>query len=113
MSLNCIPFSSYSSGNCRPLHSFPTRRSSDLLRPPPRTRSGPRASSRVLSRSFLRLRDRKSTRLNSSHRCTSYHVFCLKEKTVEEHGRLVVLAVALGRFQVLDLASGLALAIDA
>src|SRR5437879_7311651 len=25
-------------------------------------------------------RDRKSTRLNSSHRCTSYAVFCLKKK---------------------------------
>ena len=29
-------------------------------------------------RSFL---DRKSTRLNSSHRCISYAVFCLKKKT--------------------------------
>src|SRR5437762_11238863 len=28
-----------------------------------------------------RLRDRKSTRLNSSHRCISYAVFCLKKKT--------------------------------
>src|SRR5437762_7669773 len=27
-----------------------------------------------------RLRDRKSTRLNSSHRCISYAVFCLKKK---------------------------------
>src|SRR5436189_1546452 len=26
-------------------------------------------------------KDRKSTRLNSSHRCTSYAVFCLKKKT--------------------------------
>src|SRR5437762_4162247 len=26
------------------------------------------------------LKDRKSTRLNSSHRCTSYAVFCLKKK---------------------------------
>src|SRR5437879_3037468 len=26
-----------------------------------------------------KLRDRKSTRLNSSHRCTSYAVFCLKK----------------------------------
>src|SRR5437762_5991648 len=25
-------------------------------------------------------RDRKSTRLNSSHRCSSYAVFCLKKK---------------------------------
>src|SRR5436189_4177719 len=27
--------------------------------------------------------DRKSTRLNSSHRCSSYAVFCLKKKTTE------------------------------
>src|SRR5436189_2828770 len=27
------------------------------------------------------LSDRKSTRLNSSHRCISYAVFCLKKKT--------------------------------
>src|SRR5437762_11169212 len=32
----------------------------------------------VLSDSVL---DRKSTRLNSSHRCISYAVFCLKKKT--------------------------------
>src|SRR5437879_8806492 len=29
----------------------------------------------------LALADRKSTRLNSSHRCISYAVFCLKKKT--------------------------------
>src|SRR5437762_6986973 len=28
----------------------------------------------------LRFADRKSTRLNSSHRCISYAVFCLKKK---------------------------------
>src|SRR5437763_10705315 len=28
----------------------------------------------------LRREDRKSTRLNSSHRCISYAVFCLKKK---------------------------------
>src|SRR5436189_1800103 len=28
----------------------------------------------------LHYRDRKSTRLNSSHRCISYAVFCLKKK---------------------------------
>src|SRR5437879_11621981 len=27
--------------------------------------------------------DRKSTRLNSSHRCISYAVFCLKKKTMK------------------------------
>src|SRR5437764_8398667 len=29
--------------------------------------------------------DRKSTRLNSSHRCISYAVFCLKKKTTQWH----------------------------
>src|SRR5437762_11366731 len=29
---------------------------------------------------MLQERDRKSTRLNSSHRCISYAVFCLKKK---------------------------------
>src|SRR5437879_11168564 len=29
--------------------------------------------------------DRKSTRLNSSHRCISYAVFCLKKKTPQAH----------------------------
>src|SRR5437762_4375154 len=28
----------------------------------------------------IQARDRKSTRLNSSHRCISYAVFCLKKK---------------------------------
>src|SRR5437879_11670793 len=30
-------------------------------------------------------RDRKSTRLNSSHRCISYAVFCLKKKKTKEY----------------------------
>src|SRR5690349_23953111 len=34
-------------------------------------------------------RDRKSTRLNSSHVEISYAVFCLKKKTKELHGRLL------------------------
>src|SRR5437764_10846216 len=32
-------------------------------------------------------KDRKSTRLNSSHRCISYAVFCLKKKNVSIHHR--------------------------
>src|SRR5437879_10550288 len=31
-------------------------------------------------RAFTQDEDRKSTRLNSSHRCISYAVFCLKKK---------------------------------
>src|ERR1017187_1884058 len=38
--------------------------------------------------------DRKSTRLNSSHRCISYAVFCLKKKR-EEPGAECVLVVEL------------------
>src|SRR5437879_7973600 len=59
---------------------------------PPHSRDGGRAavlrtgakkglSREVISLSRPRLPiDRKSTRLNSSHRCTSYAVFCLKKK---------------------------------
>src|SRR5436305_15319287 len=71
----------YSYGAHRQLHSFPTRRSSDL-------------GSSVEGRTFYavqpvllacpkdRLEDRKSTRLNSSHVRTSYAVFCLKKKNI-------------------------------
>src|SRR5437762_6629085 len=31
--------------------------------------------------------DRKSTRLNSSHRCISYAVFCLKKKITTQHDK--------------------------
>src|SRR5437879_8126281 len=34
--------------------------------------------------SLRRAQDRKSTRLNSSHRCISYAVFCLKKKKKKE-----------------------------
>src|SRR5437762_4744093 len=33
-------------------------------------------------------RDRKSTRLNSSHRCISYAVFCLKKKIARDTSAL-------------------------
>src|SRR5437762_8242531 len=35
-----------------------------------------------IARAMPTLGDRKSTRLNSSHRCISYAVFCLKKKNV-------------------------------
>src|SRR5439155_24985984 len=81
------------------LHSFPTRRSSDLSK---RTRAQVVAPARTLTtttvppfvwawRSGVRryrqtplrqaqTKDRKSTRLNSSHVANSYAVFCLKKK---------------------------------
>src|SRR5437762_7448366 len=35
---------------------------------------------RRLAEAGIKTKDRKSTRLNSSHRCISYAVFCLKKK---------------------------------
>src|SRR5206468_12551333 len=71
----------------RDLHSFPTRRSSDL---PTAAKRGARCCSATTRResriscSTRRTRDprldRKSTRLNSSHDQISYAVFCLKNK---------------------------------
>src|SRR5437899_9739816 len=64
----------------RYLHSFPTRRSSDLqnllLRSLP---CGQQASYRTEQKG----KDRNSTRLNSSHLGISYAVFCLKQKKVQ------------------------------
>src|SRR5690606_41772727 len=40
---------------------------------------------RALALEHQRRRDRKSTRLNSSHVKISYAVFCLKKKTQHEH----------------------------
>src|SRR5206468_10632099 len=89
-------------GTPRHLHSFPTRRSSDLsprligkipsaLSNPTRTSVDDRSSKRVRSAAapsstarpqgrMSPTRDRKSTRLNSSHDQISYAVFCLKKK---------------------------------
>src|SRR5690606_41415939 len=86
----------------RLLHSFPTRRSSDLVTHRSSVSQGPSAASRgrcphsALSRpsahrqeeplqaqprtSEQPAQDRKSTRLNSSHVKISYAVFCLKKK---------------------------------
>src|SRR5690625_5459129 len=77
--------SSQSSRALRGLHSFPTRRSSDLF---PRDRWLVSRDPPDQQRSLIRLRrdldsghlDRKSTRLNSSHVAISYAVFCLKKK---------------------------------
>src|SRR5438034_71101 len=84
-------------GPHRDLHSFPTRRSSDLV-----TRvldehaafagveagmtcgaSGQHAIHHVNAKRDVIGEDRKSTRLNSSHTVISYAVFCLKKK---KHG---------------------------
>src|SRR5438128_6987812 len=71
-------------GDDRDLHSFPTRRSSDLASPHwSVAKPWPSSATSISSVSaFLRSarRDRKSTRLNSSHGSISYAVFCLKKK---------------------------------
>src|SRR3712207_8007941 len=51
------------------------------LEPPPAARRQPAPQDDVRFRHLAR-RDRKSTRLNSSHANTSYAVFCLKKKTI-------------------------------
>src|SRR5690349_23524750 len=82
------------------LHSFPTRRSSDLIcvtpslkaasrnagasrveRVIPTSGSANRRAHRICTYSRSVTGDRKSTRLNSSHVEISYAVFCLKKKT--------------------------------
>src|SRR5207302_5991937 len=87
----------YRSGHHRDLHSFPTRRSSDLWTVvrnigknvayvmKPTLDSSPMPihtmkSGSIASGGIGRSRDRKSTRLNSSHVKISYAVFCLKKK---------------------------------
>src|SRR5207253_10166205 len=89
----CTSFFFYCSAPHRPLHSFPTRRSSDLTasarrsgstftgaRISRRSSAARRRSSASPSTRIVAERDRKSTRLNSSHVAISYAVFCLKKK---------------------------------
>src|SRR5207248_8142481 len=54
-------------------HPSPTRKQEDRRRVT-------NSQTRSHGRSWLICRDRKSTRLNSSHRTISYAVFCLKKK---------------------------------
>src|SRR5258708_31420875 len=42
----------------------------------------------------LEVRDRKSTRLNSSHQIISYAVFCLKKKKAQQLARILPAVVA-------------------
>src|SRR5207247_11470959 len=95
-------FLSYSSVALRSLSSFPTRRSSDLIvrraclagglrRPGQRANpaaqrmscngqcAAARHAGQLAPDGRQGRRDRKSTRLNSSHEWTSYAVFCLKQ----------------------------------
>src|SRR5947209_16956702 len=92
----------YTYGHLRALHSFPTRRSSDLIfllarvsmtqnyfeDAIPLLESGIKiAPKRADLHAALGERDRKSTRLNSSHANISYAVFCLKKKKIRTRSR--------------------------
>src|SRR5688500_20229721 len=86
----------YSSVQSPVLHSFPTRRSSDLIvemvrlmragLPTAFTIDGPKGPRYVAKMGAVLLAkktgqpDRKSTRLNSSHLVISYAAFCLKNE---------------------------------
>src|SRR5258708_9322044 len=54
-----------------------------------RAHAGGRSSPSILQR-WSDDRDRKSTRLNSSHQIISYAVFCLKKKNLKLTGELVL-----------------------
>src|SRR5437870_632545 len=77
---SCTPasFSLQSCAERRRLHSFPTRRSSDLRRPMEAEVNRGRGDNFDLV--FDVFIDRKSTRLNSSHVASSYAGSCLKKK---------------------------------
>src|SRR5438445_7908716 len=85
------------SGYHRALHSFPTRRSSDLgpeVRwEMPTDTPGSSAPPLPRTRSIRVYRDRKSTRLNSSHANISYAVFCLKKKKKKKHDAAIPLVI--------------------
>src|SRR6476646_445018 len=73
-------------GDHRDLHSFPTRRSSDLNDVDLLTAQlvDDHAHTRAPGPDARAWSDRKSTRLNSSHTVISYAVFCLKDSATTE-----------------------------
>src|SRR5437773_8688039 len=99
----------YGDGDPRHLHSFPTRRSSDLAMAEQRYGAPYWVIHRgdlqaVLIEAVhdnpsitLRLGDRKSTRLNSSHITISYAVFCLKKKKTQHSSNPITPPIQLSR----------------
>src|SRR5439155_5288868 len=81
-SLSFYIFFFYSSDHLQDLHSFPTRRSSDLQLAKAYEASENWLSAAQQLQKLIEMapQDRKSTRLNSSHVAISYAVFCLKKK---------------------------------
>src|SRR5688572_32499248 len=80
------------SADHRDLHSFPTRRSSDLIQVYVRRDDICAGEDKTLYNTVFKklldigdiIGDRKSTRLNSSHSQISYAVFCLKKKKTKK-----------------------------
>src|SRR5436190_6985478 len=84
------------------LHSFPTRRSSDLVEVRGRDLTAELMGRLSFTEYFhllltgreptedQRFLDRKSTRLNSSHTVISYAVFCLKKKNLFLESRIAL-----------------------
>src|SRR5437879_11475950 len=64
--------------SCNPFFGMKVLRSTDMGKSFTETKSAP-AFPKEDGRALANI-DRKSTRLNSSHRCISYAVFCLKKK---------------------------------
>src|SRR5207244_12311264 len=108
ISLNCVAYLSlHTILLLCSVHSFPTRRSSDLVRRARllvvkmrvrlEIRTVTRGTALEIHRAYQialhqrleavvhRRQDRKSTRLNSSHQIISYAVFCLKKKKLEKY----------------------------
>src|SRR2546427_4784356 len=91
---------------------FPTRRSSDLVRvtenePIPAMDLPVEKCLRTLARILLQSicgtchRDRKSTRLNSSHSQISYAVFCLKKKKkITQHNLVITSSIKMRHYNV-------------
>src|SRR5438445_2480349 len=80
-----VIFLFYCLGDHQHLHSFPTRRSSDLARSRGRDvycyfDNDVKVRAPLDAHSLMRKLDRKSTRLNSSHANSSYAGFCVKKK---------------------------------
>src|SRR5690242_21107598 len=69
----------------------PGRRSARLPAPPLRPDRPPSPpGSRTCPACRRAIRDRKSTRLNSSHMSISYAVFCLKKKKIKKYKKIYI-----------------------
>src|SRR2546429_6716444 len=73
---------------------------------------GPPSRSRAIRWSLFEMRDRKSTRLNSSHGYISYAVFCLKKKKTHHVKSLHALSSTTAGIELHILRTGLLVYFD-